>query len=464
MIPLAHRLQPEDIELKLRILSDCVENPFQDLAAGKIRLRVGGTTQAIQRAFEDLCTCEIMKRVGEGHEFRPSEEMLEEIATITSEARQEGAQARRQVVELAELGRLRDQLAVTHEEVAGILEMVPAGVLLVDRFGNLLKSNALGRQLTGLSPEGARMQVCEELGIQLDAILSREVQVELDLAQPVSVVSRPFRLEGSDAGAVIIVQDISQRKALEARVEQTREAFFSMIRHELRRPLLTVERALSPSATTAGEASRQEHLEHARAATSQLSGMVDDMLLLARLEKDPLTVCDLGPVSLCYLLSGGDLAFRDRAREAGAPLKMVPPDKDVRFRGDEGRLTQVMGNLLENALRFTPPGGEITLTGEHSGGLVTFRVADTGPGIPEEELGRVFDRFHQVTGERERPEGLGLGLAICRHIVQAHEGRIEAWNRPEGGAEFLVQIPYRDPEGPDAPQTSPRGSHGQRRE
>jgi signal transduction histidine kinase len=165
------------------------------------------------------------------------------------------------------------------------------------------------------------------------------------------------------------------------------------------------------------------------------------MLLLARLERDPLAVCEVGPISLSFLLAGADLTYRPKARAEGIALRMIPPAEDARFEGDARRLSQVLGNLLDNAIRFTPDGGRIDLIGLRESDFIRILVADTGPGVPEAELERVFDRFHQAEQGDARPEGLGLGLAICRHIVQAHGGTITARNRDAGGAEFSVEIP-----------------------
>jgi signal transduction histidine kinase len=445
MSTLLERLQPEDLHLKLRILSALHENPFLDTSRKALGLRFCGEAGRLARALDDLCACGALARQDGGYAFRPPPGLLAQLAAVTADVQREESQSRRTVAELAELGRLRDQLAVTHQEVAGILEMVPAGVLLVDRFGNLLKSNALGRRLTGLPDEGGRLQVCQRLGLQRERVLAEAFHEERDLERPVAISSKPFRLAGSQAGAVIILQDISHRRALEAQVEQTREAFFSMIRHELRRPLLTIQRTLEAGFGASAPSDNAADLDHARSAAAQLAGMVDDMLLLARLEKDPVSACEPEPLSLCYLLSAADLGYRDRAAQSGVALRTLPPEEDVRFKGDERRLTQVIGNLLDNALRHTPPSGRVTLSGARRNGHVEIRIADTGPGIPEADLERIFDRFHQADSGQGRPQGLGLGLAICRHIVEAHGGRISAGNRPEGGAEFVVAIPVGGP-------------------
>ena len=109
---------------------------------------------------------------------------------------------------------------------------------------------------------------------------------------------------------------------------------------------------------------------------------------------------------------------------------------------DPQRLEQVMGNLMNNALRITPEGGSITLRGKTDGTGVRLEVEDSGPGIPPEELENIFDRFYQLDDTRMRSEnGSGLGLAIARKLVEAHGGTLTAENRAEGGARFILRLP-----------------------
>ncbi|HYW08161.1 MAG TPA: ATP-binding protein, partial [Longimicrobium sp.] len=106
---------------------------------------------------------------------------------------------------------------------------------------------------------------------------------------------------------------------------------------------------------------------------------------------------------------------------------------------DRDRVVQVLDNLLANALKFTPAGGSVTVSAAPRGGEVLVSVEDSGPGLPEQDLERVFDRFWQA--ERSDHRGLGLGLAIVRGLVEAHDGRVWVENRPEGGASFRFTIP-----------------------
>jgi signal transduction histidine kinase len=124
---------------------------------------------------------------------------------------------------------------------------------------------------------------------------------------------------------------------------------------------------------------------------------------------------------------------------------MQEPPADKRLESvplDPGRVEQILGNLLANALRYTPDGGQISLRLETTGSTAVLHVRDSGPGIPTEALPRLFERFYRADKSRSRQEGgSGLGLPIARQLAQAHGGELAARNHPQGGAEFTLTLP-----------------------
>ena len=436
MQDLLGKLEPRDLAFKGRIALGFYDNPFLEGDVEALWVRFGGDRAVLASALADLRRCGVLGIELGRYGFAPEDG--DAVAAWCLSLRGRDADLRQEVLERETLARLGEKLSVSQREVSAVLEMVPIGVVLLDRFGHVLKGNAPARKLLKLRDASFDVDVCAKLGLDLAQVLATGCAAEIDGPPPLSVTAQPFRVSGSDTGAVIIVQDISARRALEAETERLREAFFSMIRHELHKPLMAVDRFLGQLAS---ERSGDEALGLARAAASHLGAMIDDMLLLARLERDPLTVAPDGEVSLQFLIAGADLAFRDRAQEARVVLEVVSPEDDVVFCGDAQRLGQVIGNLLDNALKFTPEGGRVVLSGGRDGDRVWFSVRDSGPGIPEAERERIFDRFYQARTDAGRQPGLGLGLAICREVVAAHGGQIAVLDAD--GALIRVCLPIK---------------------
>ncbi len=481
---LLHRLGPEQVDLKRRIVVALAENPFLDAEIEAFSARFSHPPDLVGRVLDDLCVREVLVQSGwGGFGLSPAPEVYGPALSLTAE-QQEGASLRKQIYEIETAERLKQQLAVSQREVEAILDIVPAGVLIFDRHGHLVKSNRAAWEVLGL--EKGRMEergIWEVLGIQAGSeaagpMLAEltagagERRWELDGPPPVEVVARPFSIGARGNGVILTVRDISERRAAEEAGARLREDFFSMIRHELLKPLLGIERALGGFGQGGWmEASERDALfEHARMGLQRLKAMIDDMLLLARLERDPMAVRPEEQILLTLLLTSADLSFREKAGEMGLTLKTEIPDDDLAFTGDEKRLMQVIDNLLDNALKFTPPGGTVVLKGRRvevkagagngetekktftdspvprfpdsgEGQWVEISVADTGIGIPPEEQGRIFGKFYQVQQGPDRREGLGLGLAICQRVVAAHGGRIEIDSKSGHGTTVKVLLP-----------------------
>ena len=436
MVSLLSRLCAADVDLKQHLVSELHGNPFLEGTLSEFSCRFGKPDQNLQPVLDDLCACGIL-RVERGiYRYDPDPDAYQEIAEFTRHQETEGSVVRQQVLELETQDRLRQLLSVTRKEVVGILEMVPVGVILLDEFGNLLKCNALARDLLALSSEDGAVDVCRSLGLNQKEARRTELAVEVELDRPLSVISRPFQLEGSETGAVITLQDITYRRTLEAQAECEREAFFSMIRHELKKPLLQVERYLE------GLDERPDtELMRARTSAAHLGTMVDDMLFLARMDRDPMSVHAEEEISLNFLLAGGDLAYRSRAKSVQVAIRMEPLLEDATLKGEERRLNQVVCNLLDNAIRFSAQGATVSLRGGQNPGEAWFEVEDAGPGIPEDQREKIFSAFYQIRSDDGRPGGLGLGLAICRRIIDAHRGRIEIETGALGGTLIRVLLP-----------------------
>lgn len=212
--------------------------------------------------------------------------------------------------------------------------------------------------------------------------------------------------------------------------------------HELRSPLANLRSLVDVSQR---EARPREELQEDMASigeeVTRLSQIVDDLLLMARADTDRLPL-RMEALRLDELADHQAEAFAPRAEEVGIRLE-VQASSPATITGDERWVHQLMANLLDNALKYTPRGGRIRFGVEpHADGIDLF-VEDTGPGIPEADLERIFERFYRCDSARSHATapGSGLGLAIASWIAQAHQATIRATNRAEGGARFEVHFP-----------------------
>jgi signal transduction histidine kinase len=182
-------------------------------------------------------------------------------------------------------------------------------------------------------------------------------------------------------------------------------------------------------------------LEEAVADTERMGDLVKDLTLLARPEVDR-TVLRLEPIDLrdatAAAVNDVELLSADKGQRLEAAL-----DGPLPIQGDAARLRQVFVNLLENAIRYTPEGGEIRLVGKREHGHAVLQVRDTGPGIAPEDLARLFEPFYRADQARSNADHVGLGLSLASWIVHAHTGRIEAESQPGVGSVFTVSLPLR---------------------
>jgi signal transduction histidine kinase len=224
--------------------------------------------------------------------------------------------------------------------------------------------------------------------------------------------------------------------------EQLRRDMTTDIAHELRNPLAVLQGNL------------EAIMDGVLPPTSEnLQPLLDQTRLLSRLVNDlrTLSLADAGQLSLTRLpTAAGDpvraVLARFVAQAEAKPLRLEAAIADglPSLTMDSMRIEQVLGNLVSNALRYTPVNGMITLTATLDGNGVLYSVEDTGIGVPADALAHLFERFYRVERSRTRTEGgSGLGLAIARQLVEAHGGRIWAENRPGGGAAFRFTIPVQ---------------------
>jgi len=227
------------------------------------------------------------------------------------------------------------------------------------------------------------------------------------------------------------------------RAEEQRRNLTADVAHELRTPLSIIQGNLEGLLDGVYQPTA-EHLAAMLDETRRLGRLIDDLRLLSLAESGQL-VLHKEVIEVGELLTDLATSFGGQAEAKGICLCIAGKEelRGMTVNADAGRLYQVLGNLVVNALRFTPPGGTITLRGEGVPGGVRLTVRDSGEGIAPQDLPYLFDRFWRADPARPRAEGAGggLGLAIARQLVLAHGGHIEVESQPGRGATFLVELP-----------------------
>jgi signal transduction histidine kinase len=217
---------------------------------------------------------------------------------------------------------------------------------------------------------------------------------------------------------------------------RTHREFVSETSHELRNPLLAIRTNLDLLDYVSDPAARAECVTEARQQVERMTRLVQDLLMLAQVDSRQLI--DLQPVQLAPLVE--QVARRAQLRAVGQEIK-VEHVEPIELLGDGGRIEQVLSNLVDNALKHTPPGGTIALQLDRTDQWARLAVIDTGEGIPAEHLPHIFERFYRAVNGTSRVDGSGLGLAIVKHLAEAHGGRVTAESRPGAGSRFTVWLP-----------------------
>ncbi len=356
-----------------------------------------------------------------------------------------------------------DELSEDRTQLLAVLASMVEGVMVLDYRGHVLQVNPALERMFGISRVEARGRPCTDLFrhqqlTELVAIILRSPAHHQDeIVLPLT--GRCLQIEASPAGGkrdneacvVLVFHDITELR----RLEKIRKDFVANVSHELRTPLTSIKgyvEALLDGATDDPVASKN-FLDIILKQSDRLNLIIEDLLELSKIEsgrvslkEEPLELQTLVERTLSMVKP---MADKKRHHLITAIMPSLPS-----VAGDEGRLAQVLTNLLDNAIKYTPAGGTITVSAtlapsskasQRPINAIDLSVADTGIGIPEQDRPRVFERFYRVDKARSRElGGTGLGLAIVKHIVEGHGGHVwvEA-NHPQG-SRFVVRLPLGD--------------------
>ena len=245
---------------------------------------------------------------------------------------------------------------------------------------------------------------------------------------------------GNGSGLFVVVfEDRSESR----RIDRMRADFIANASHELRTPLASiagfVETLRGPARDD--QAAREQFLQIMQNQTSRMARLIDDLLSLSRLEMKALSMGS-GKVDLVAIITNVVETLRPLAADIGVTIENRIVDSKAEVVGDRDELFQVFENLVENACKYGQSGGKVELSLARSAGEISVEVRDFGPGIPEEHIPRITERFYRVDVESSRSQkGTGLGLSIVKHIVTRHRGRLTISSKVGEGAAFTVHLP-----------------------
>jgi two-component system CheB/CheR fusion protein len=411
----------------------------------------GRTNEELNAANEDLIS---------GNEELQS--MNEELETAKEELQSTNEEL---TTVNEELHSRNQEVNLINSDLVNLLGTVDVPILILDidrrirRFTpkarsilNVLPSD-VGRPLDDIRLNIEVPDLDQQIGDVIDTNVMRESEVQDRAGRWFRMQIRPYKttnnkIDGATLSLVDIdtlkhhISEIEQAKAEAERATRAKDQFLATVSHELRTPLSTMlmhaqmlrREGMDPKAKRAGEAIER--------GTRMQAQLIDDLLDVSRIVAGKLKIA-FEAVDLCVVIKAAIEGVNALLERKSIELKVSLDESIGRVSGDPTRLQQIVSNLLINAIKFTPEGGQVTLALKIVDGHARLSVSDTGVGIDPEFLPHVFDRFAQEDGSNTRSHGgLGLGLAIVQHLVEAHGGTVTAESAGKGkGATFSVTLP-----------------------
>jgi two-component system sensor histidine kinase ResE len=280
-------------------------------------------------------------------------------------------------------------------------------------------------ELTERARRGDRLVGVETVRQRRDGSL---VEVSLTLTAAVEA-------NGSVRSYVAVIRDISERKA----IERARADFAAMLTHDIRNPLAVVRGCAEMLAESELHAEDRESVAAIHHAAETIERLVVNLLMSATIEAGQLSLAP-SRVPVDTLLTSTVEQFRAAASRQRVGLKVAPSEACGFVNGDRLQLERALGNLINNAIKYTGPGGNISVAATRQNGSVLFQVRDDGPGIDDRELPYLFDKYRRVRGTQQI-DGAGLGLYIVRHLIEAHGGSVTVCSTPGEGSVFTIHLP-----------------------
>jgi len=398
-------------------LSNLTSKPLRDMADAAARIGYGGSKAKIPVVSND----EIGMLAGVLNDM--SERIEDQVQRLSAEKQ-----------------RLDTILRSMGE---GVMVTAPDGVIILvnPAFRRLFSivGDVEGKKLVEISRHPDLLEAFNDLSKPDVNELVREIAIQ---PNDITLFTHwaPLNVDGVRQGIVAVFHDISDLK----KVENMRRDFVANVSHELRTPVTIIKgyaETLLDGTLKSDPVRAIRFVEIISSHSDRLSNLINDILTLSSLEtKD--TILELNPIDVSSTVSKACMLLQERAGQKNIEIINETLSGTLpRVLADQGRLEQIVVNLLENAIKYTPDGGAVRLFTEDDGECIRVSVVDTGIGIPFKDLPRIFERFYRVDEARTREQGgTGLGLAIVKHIVQLHGGTVSVSSEPGKGSQFSFTI------------------------
>ena len=399
------------------ILARTITNPVQRLTRTAQRIAAGDFSQ------------------------QPQAESADEIGNLT---RTFGEMAKVLENTLAEVNGERNKLSTLFTYMAD-------GVVAFDKSGHILHMNPAAQQMLGMEfgPELIYTQVFPNLNVEESDLGEGGRYIEIDYAANKRILKILLAMFGTaedeNSGIMAVLHDITEQKKLDS----SRREFVANVSHELRTPLTNVkgytETLLDAGDELDGE-TRRNFLRVIYNESDRMTHIVKDLLTLSQLDYGKMDM-EMSPIPVKLIVQNIASAMLIEARGQGLTLETKLEEPLPLILADRNRMEQVIANIVSNAIKYNRPGGTVTLSAFSQEDKVVIKVQDTGIGIPQEDIPRLFERFYRVDKARSRERGgTGLGLAIAKEIVEQHQGTIGVESQLDAGTTVTITLPVCPPD------------------
>lgn len=433
--------------MSMKDITDTIHNMWYSLLTGLLVTLVVGSIVVSRISFSIIRPIEEITRVARNITQRQFESRVrikakDEIGQLAGAINFMASSLEQQMYEISE----------NQQRLAGVLTNMTSGVIFISEQRRIMLVNPAVEKLLGTAGHEIvgklHIEAGKSFGLSqyIDRCLDRsekfrqEVHIYYPQERILDVNFAPYiNFKGESRGVVVVLHDITDIR----RLEKMRSDFVANVSHELRTPITSIKgftETLLEGAMQDEETCRN-FLQIISDESERLYRMIRDILDLSKIEQRRIPL-HLSKVQLQDLISSAVAIMNDQAQRKELTITLPSPQPDIWLMTDKDCLQQIMLNLLTNAIAYTPEGGSINIKTHADHQNITIQVIDTGIGIPEKDLGRIFERFYRVDKARSRDSGgTGLGLAIVKHLVENLHGYISVESKEGRGTTFTVTLP-----------------------